>query len=65
MTAEASAHVLQVAETARAQRLATAGWLDREIGAGAKVYYTGWLEGVGAVEKHWVAGPESETTETA
>lgn len=55
-TVDAGAHVLQVAETERAQRAATSAWLDHHLAFGAKVYYKGWLAEDGR-SQHWLAGP--------
>lgn len=38
-------------------RAGTASWVGRELAAGSKVYYKGWLEGSTNPEHHWIVGP--------
>lgn len=57
-------HTLVVAPTDRARQAGAAAWVDRELAAGAKVYYKGWAPEPPA--QHWLTGREgSERARTA
>lgn len=50
-------HTLLVSETDRHHRAGVSQWVDDELGAGAKVLYTGHLDH-GGVDRHWLVGPD-------
>lgn len=52
------AHTLLVSESEVHRRAGVTRWLARQLGAGAKVIYTGRLPAAGSSgEKHWLTGP--------
>ena len=57
-TAPASDHTLLVSDRDSHRRQGVARWVGRELAAGSKVVYTGWLPpGATSSEQHWIAGP--------